>query len=109
MPLIYELTNLNINFNLKEFTPYFTILVAILLVSKVPTLALKKISISSKTTVFLLLGIGMIFIALLFYTFETLLIFGFVYLISIPLSIFLYRNQNKKNIKISEDSHEDIL
>ena len=23
MPLIYELTNLNINFNLKEFTPYF--------------------------------------------------------------------------------------
>ena len=51
----------------------------------------------------------MIFIALLFYTFETLLIFGFVYLISIPLSIFLYRNQNKKNIKISEDSHEDIL
>jgi CDP-diacylglycerol--serine O-phosphatidyltransferase len=110
MPLIYELTNFNIGLNFKNFTPYLTIIVAILLVSKVPTLALKKISISPKTTVFLLLGIGIIFIALLFYTLETLLIFGSVYLISIPVSIVLYKNQNKKNSKkISEDSHEDIL
>ena len=85
-------------------------MIAILLVSKIPTLALKKISISPKATVFLLLGIGIIFIALLFYTFETLLIFGIIYLISIPVSIISYKNQNKKNVeKISEDSHEDIL
>ena len=75
----------------------------------VPTLALKKISISSKATVFLLLGIGLIFIALLFYTLETLLTFGLVYLISIPISVILFRAQNKKNSKISEESHEDIL
>ena len=94
----------------ENLTPYLTILIAILLVSKIPTLALKKISISPKATVFLLLGIGIIFIALLFYTFETLLIFGIIYLISIPVSIILYNNQNKKNAeKISEDSHEDIL
>ena len=86
------------------------ILIAILLVSKIPTLALKKISISSKTTVFLLLSIGVIFIALLFYTLETLLIFGIAYLISIPISILIFRNYNKKNIeKISDDSHQDIL
>ena len=110
MPLIYELTNLNFGLKVENLTPYLTILIAILLVSKIPTLALKKISISPKATVFLLLGIGIIFIALLFYTFETLLIFGIIYLISIPVSIILYNNQNKKNAeKISEDSHEDIL
>ena len=110
MPLIYELTNLDIGFNIKNLTPYLTIVIAILLVSKIPTLALKKISISSKATVFLLLGIGVVFIALLFYTLETLLIFGIIYLISIPLSIILYSNRNKKNTKkISEDNHEDIL
>ena len=110
MPLIYELTNLNIGFDVINLTPYLTILIAILLVSKIPTLALKKISISSKATVFLLLSIGIVFIALLFYTLETLLIFGVIYLISIPISILLYNNQNKKNEeKISDDNHEDIL
>ena len=89
---------------------YIGQLIAILLVSKIPTLALKKISISPKATVFLLLGIGIVFIALLFYTLETLLIFGIIYLISIPISILVYSNQNRKNQeKISEDSHEDIL
>ena len=110
MPLIYELTNIDIGFNVKNFTPYLTVVIAILLVSKIPTLALKKISISSKATVFLLLGIGIIFIALLFFTLETLLIFGIIYLISIPVSMILFNNQNKKNAeKISEDNHEDIL
>ena len=110
MPLIYDLTELNIGIDIKQITPYLTLLISILLVSKIPTLALKKISISPKTTVFLLLSIGIIFIALLFYTLETLLIFGACYLASIPLSIILYNNQNKKNTeKISEDNHEDIL
>ena len=42
MPLIYELTNLNIGIDIKNITPFLTVLVAILLVSKIPTLALKK-------------------------------------------------------------------
>ena len=110
MPLIYELTNLNIGLDIKKFTPYLTVLVAVLLVSKIPTLALKKISISPKATVFLLLGIGIVFIALLFYTLETLLAFGIIYLLSIPISMIIYSNQNKKQLeKISDDNHEDIL
>ena len=85
-------------------------MIAILLVSKIPTLALKRISISPKATVFLLLGIGVVFISLLFYTLETLLLFGVFYLISIPISIIIYNTQNKKNLeKISEENHEDIL
>ena len=73
MPLIYELSDFKLKLDIKNLTPYFTVLIAFLLVSKIPTLSFKKISISSKTTVFLLLTIGIIFIALLFYTFETLL------------------------------------
>ena len=109
-PLIYELSDFNFNFSVKNFTPFLTILIALLLVSKVPTLSLKKISISSKTTIFLLLTAGIIFIALLFYTFETLLIFGIIYLISIPLSFLIYKKQQKKfSTKISDEDHEDIL
>ena len=71
MPLIYELTNLNFDFNIRNFTPYLTVIVAILLVSKIPTLALKKISTSQKTTVFLLLSIGFKFLS----TFELIISF----------------------------------
>jgi len=109
-PLIYELSDFSFNFSVKSFTPFLTVLIALLLVSKIPTLSLKKISISSKTTIFLLLTAGIIFIALLFYTFETLLIFGIIYLISIPLSFLIYKKQQKKfSTKISDEDHEDIL
>jgi len=110
MPLIFELTELNLNYNLKNIAPFFTILIAILLVSKIPTLSFKKISISPKATVFILLGIGTLFISLLYYTFETLLAFGLLYLISIPISYFMYKQQNKKeSLETSEDEHEDVL
>ncbi len=110
MPLIYDLTNFNFNIDVKNLTPYLTIFIALLLVSKTPTLSLKKISISPKMTIFLLLIVGIIFIALLFYTFETLLVFSLFYLFSIPASIFIYKNHQKKNKqKISDEEHEDIL
>ncbi len=110
MPLIYELSELNFYFDMKSITPYLTVFIALLLVSKIPTLSLKRISISSQTTIFLLLAVGTIFIALLFYTFETLLVFCLIYLLSIPVSIFIFKNQQKKYLtKISDEDHEDIL
>ena len=110
MPLIYELTNLNFNYEIKNITPYLTVIVAILLVSKIPTFALKKISISPKTTVFLLLAAVVIIIALIFYTLETLLLFGVLYLLSIPVSLYFYNKHDKQNSKkISDDDHEDVL
>tara|TARA_B100001248_G_C27335834_1_gene433787 strand:- start:369 stop:1160 length:792 start_codon:yes stop_codon:yes gene_type:complete len=110
MPLIYELTDLNFSFGVREATPFLTIFIALLMVSKIPTPSLKKITISSKTTIFLLLSVGIIFISLLFYTFETLLIFSLIYLMSIPISIFIFKNQQKKHMsKISDEDHEDIL
>ena len=52
----------------------------------------------------------MIFIALLFYTFETLLVFSLIYMISIPISISIFKKQqNKYSQKISDEDHEDIL
>jgi len=110
MPLVYELSDLNFNYNLKNITPFLTVIIALLLVSKIPTLSLKKISTSSKTTILLLLTVGIIFIALLFYTFEALLVFSIIYFFSIPISIFLFKNQQKKySLKISDEDHEDIL
>ena len=101
---------MKINFDITIIVPYFTVLIAFLLVSKIPTLSLKKISVSPKTTVFILLGIGTTFISLLFYTFKTLLIFCCFYLISIPISFFMYKNHNKKELsETSEDEHEDVL
>ena len=52
IPLIYELSNFDFDLSLRFVTPYLTIFIALLLVSKIPTPSLKKISISSKTTVF---------------------------------------------------------
>ncbi len=109
-PLIYDLAELNLGFNIKSWTPYLTVTIALLLVSKIPTLSFKRISIAPKTTIFLLLGAGIIFIALLFFTFETLLIFSITYLLSIPISIFFFKKTQKKYAdKISDEDHEDIL
>ena len=110
MPLIFQLTEIELNLNVKSLTPYFTILIAFLLVSKFPTLSLKKISISPKLTAFILLAIGTVFIALLYYTFETLLVLGVLYFFSMPISFFIYKSQSIKNIsKITADDHEDVL
>ena len=110
MPLFFELSDLNLVFNIKNLTPYLTVLIAILLVSKIPTLSLKKISISPKATVFILLGIGIIFISLLNNPFETLLTLSLIYLISIPVSFIMYKNKNRKEtLETSEDEHEDVL
>ncbi|OUW10850.1 MAG: CDP-diacylglycerol--serine O-phosphatidyltransferase [Candidatus Pelagibacter sp. TMED166] len=110
MPLIFEISGLSFNLEIKKITPYFTFLIAILLVSKIPTLSFKKISFSPKSTVFILLGIGIIFISLLYYTFETVLFFGLVYMFLIPVSFFMYKRRNKKeNLVTTEDEHEDVL
>jgi uncharacterized membrane protein YesL len=57
-----------------------------------------------------LLGIGIAFIFLLYYTFEALLLFGLVYLISIPVSSIMYITRSKKEISETlDEEHEDVL
>ena len=109
-PLVLELTEFNFLINNNYFVPLFTLVVAVLLISKIPTYSFKKIKIKPTLTVFILLGIGISLVTLMFFTFETLLIFSFFYILSIPMACFTYLN-NKKSVQAdnSEDDHEDIL
>ena len=110
IPLIYELSNFQVNFEIKKIVPYLNIVVAFLLISKIPTFALKKIFIPPRFTIFILLLIGVIIVSLIFFTFETLLILILGYLLSIPISIFTFYNLTKKfKNENSQDDHEDIL
>ena len=109
LPLIYELSNLELNFDVKIITPYIVVFVAFLLISKIPTFSLKKIKVSSQLTIFLLFGIIIIFIFLIFFTFESLLVVGITYLLSIPISHYSYKQTLKKAHNILEEDHEDIL
>ena len=109
-PLVLELTNFSFLANKNYFIPIFTIIIAILLISKVPTYSFKNIKIKPTLTVFILLAIGISLVTLMFFTFETLLIFSFLYILSIPVACFTYNNNKKsKKIDISEEEHEDIL
>ena len=108
MPLIFELSSFNIGFEVKNLTPYLAILISILLISKIPTFSFKKIAIQRRLTIFLFLGIGIISISLIFYTFETLVILGLIYFFLIPIGVLSYKkNVSSKNF--TEDEHEDIL
>jgi|TARA_B110000211_G_scaffold228656_1_gene285218 CDP-diacylglycerol--serine O-phosphatidyltransferase len=110
LPLIYELSDLEKKIDVRAITPYLMIIISILLISKFPTFSFKKISISSKFTIFILLVIGISFVSLMFFTFETLLVFGVGYLLTIPLAFIIYFKNIKTNKDPNlEDEHEDVL
>ena len=112
MPLIYSLSDIQIfNVNHNFFVPILFVIISILLISKVPTYALKKISVPRNMTIFLLLAVVSYFGLLLIYTFNAILISGLIYFIMIPVS-FIHYNKLSKNLKeqnISNEEHEDIL
>ena len=110
LPLIYELSSFDIGLEFRKATPFLTVLVSILLVSKIPTMSFKKIAIPRSLSIFLLLGVGIIFVSLVYYTFETLFIIGTIYFFVIPLSFFIFKNKMEKFKKLSqEDDPDDIL
>jgi len=109
LPLVYELSELKFNLGIKNMAPFFVVIVALLLISKIPTFSLKKIKVSSQLSIFLLFGIVVVFISLIFFTFESLLIIGIIYLLSIPLSFYFYKKTAKKINNQLEEDHEDIL
>ena len=109
LPLIYELSGLNLNIDIKSFTPYLVVIVALLLISKIPTFSLKKIKIPSGLTIFLLFGIAILFVSIIFFTFEALLVIGIIYLLTIPISFVLHKKTNKVLNANKEEDHEDVL
>ena len=112
MPLVYSLSEIQIfSINYDYFVPILFVLVSILLISKVPTYALKKISVPRNMTIFLLLGVALYFGLLLIYTFNAIVISGLMYFIMIPVSLIHYNSMSKKfkDQNISNEEHEDIL
>ena len=109
-PIIFELSNFSYLVDLKIITPYFMILVSILLISKIPTFSFKKIAVHRRTTVFLLLGMGLFFVSIIQFTFETLTICCLIYLFLIPVGIYNYKSKLKTaNEFVVEDDQQDIL
>ena len=109
-PIMLELSNFSNFLNLKIITPYLMIFVSILLISKIPTFSFKKISIRRNMTIFLLLGVGLFFVSIIQFTFETITICSVIYLFLIPVSIFNYRSKLKTASQIEvEDENQDIL
>ena len=61
-------------------------------------------------TIFLLLALGLFFVSIIQFTFETLTICLAVYLMLIPISIFNYKKNIKNSVKIKlEEDQQDIL
>ncbi len=110
IPLILSLSDFRFFLDLRSFVPYFTILISILLISKIPTFSFKRIKINPKITIFILFIVGISLAGLIFFTFESLLIFGFLYVLTIPISSIMYiKNKNKIMDLSKEDDHEDVL
>ena len=110
MPLIFSLSNVAPIENKAVISSCVILITSILMVSKIPTYSLKKIIIPRHLTVFLLLGSGIYLSLLIFYTFETLLFTGLIYIFLIPISSFHYRAKRKKMFvseRVNDD--EDIL
>ena len=109
-PLIFELSNFSSLFNLRVITPYFMVLVSLLLISKVPTFSFKKIAIRRNMTIFLLLGVGLFFVSIIQFTYETMVICSFIYVLLIPISVLSFRSKLKNAQKeIIQEDQRDIL
>ena len=110
LPLIFDLSNFSNLISLKVITPYLTIIVSLLLISKLPTYSFKKISIKRNMTIFLLLGVGLFFVSIIQFTFETLSLGLFIYLLLIPLGILNYNKKSKSfENQLLEEDQQDIL
>ena len=109
-PLTLELSNISLINSVNYFVPIFTSIIALLLISKVPTYSFKNIKIKPTFTVFILLAIGISLITLIFFTFETLIVFTSLYILSIPIACYTYiKNKKSLNTNNSEEEHEDVL
>ena len=109
LPLILSMSGM-FQFDNKDIISCAVILTtSFLMVSKIPTYSLKRITIPRSLGVFLLLGIGIYLSLVIFYTFQTLFFSGVIYISLIPISYFHYKRKNKKFLENVEEETEDIL
>lgn len=108
MPMIISFSEFNLNFINNYIVLAIVAIVAFLMISKIPTYALKKIEISKKFFILIMLFVVLYFSLLFNKTFETLVVTGIMYSLSIPISFFHYVNQ-KRNYEKSNKKGESII
>ena len=112
MPLIYSLSDIQLfSINYEIFVPSLFVIISILLISKIPTYSLKRISVPRSMTIFLIFGIILYFGLILIYTFNAIVLSGILYFIVMPMSYLHYQrisNKYKEQV-LDHDEHEDIL
>ena len=96
LPLILNLSGLIELENYALLSSTTILLTSILMVSKIPTYSLKRIIIPRNAAIFLLLGIGIYVVLLIFYTFKTLFFTGIIYFFLIPISFFQYKKKKQE-------------
>ncbi len=109
-PIMYELSSFSNLFQIKGLSPFLVVLASFLLISKIPTFSFKKIAVQRQMTLFLLLGLGLFFVSIIQFTFETMAVCCLIYLFLIPISILNYKSKLKNVQKEDiEEDHRDIL
>lgn len=92
--------NENLGYRPFEITPSgviaYTAVVAILMVSRVPTISVKKIGIQKRFSSIFLAIAGLLILALITEPWITLPIIGIAYLMTIPFSIIAYYRKHEK-------------
>ncbi len=80
-----------------EFIMIYTLIIAILMASKLPTISIKKIPIKNDFVHITLIFLGIIIIGLLLKPWFTLAVVGIIYAISIPITIIFFLKLTIKN------------
>lgn len=103
LPIILAFSEFNYLYLKNDFHNLFiVVIVSFLMVSKIPTYAFKKVKIT-KNIFIILTFVFVLYFGLLFNkTFETLVITGVIYILSVPISFFNFiklKKNYEKNIK----------
>jgi len=115
LPLILDRSDFySIDIYKSQIVSAMFIIIPLLMVSKIPTYALKKIVIPRKATRLLLFGIAIYFGLLIIFTFQVLFISGVIYILLIPISAFHYKkifnkHKNSDYIEDEDEDEEDML
>ncbi len=75
----------------------FTIALALLMASRIPTLSIKKIPVRNEYVYATLVFLGLLLVGVIVKTWITLTILGLTYICSIPVTIFFYLKISRKN------------
>ena len=106
MPLIVGLEAEHDGFASPLLTGATMVLVSALMVSRVPTLALKQVKVPARYVVFVLLGIGAFAAFLISTPWITLSVTGLAYLASIPYAVVVYRRLERADPIAAAEAEE---